>query len=125
MERRVYFIFGDLLACVVAGALSGWLTQLAVPGDWYVLAGMFVGMAMGMAVGMLTGILLSPFFGAFEVMLPASLSGMLAGMIVGMVYTMGDNSPADATISGAQLGLVCLVFTYVMQAKLQGEYPLS
>lgn len=121
MERRVYFITGDLLACIVAGTAAGWLTQLAVPGDWHVLVGMMIGMALGMAVGMLTGILFSPFFGAFEVMLPASLSGMMAGMIVGMAYTMGENSPADAALSGAQLGLVCLGFTYFLQAKLQGE----
>jgi len=121
MERRVYFIFGDVLACLLAGAVSGWLVQFALSGDWYPLVGMIFGMAMGMLVGMLTGILLSPFFGDFEVMLPASFSGMLAGMIVGMVYTLGENSPDDAALSGAGLGLVCLAFTYFLQGKLFGE----
>ncbi|NQU58494.1 MAG: hypothetical protein HQ513_14770 [Rhodospirillales bacterium] len=121
MEHRVYFIFGDVLACVVAGAAAGWLVQYVVPGDWFPLVGMMVGMVIGMAVGMLSGFFFSPFFGAFEVMLPASLSGMLAGMVVGMTYSMGENSPADAAISGAGLGLVCLAFTYFLQAKLHGE----
>jgi len=89
MERRIYFIVGDVLVCLVAGAGAGWLVQYVVPGHWYPLIGMVIGMALGMFVGMLAGFLFGPFFGAFEVMLPASLSGMLAGMIVGMAYTMG------------------------------------
>ena len=121
MERRIYFIVGDVLACLVAGAGAGWLVQYVVPGHWYPLIGMVIGMALGMFVGMFAGFLLGPFFGAFEVMLPASLSGMLAGMIVGMAYTMGENSPLDAAVSGAQMGLVCLAFTYFLQFKMRGE----
>jgi len=121
MERRVYFIVGDVLACLVAGAGAGWLVQYVVPGHWYPLIGMVIGMALGMFVGMLSGFLFGPFFGAFEIMLPAALSGMLAGMIVGMAYTMGENSPLDAAVSGAQMGLVCLAFTYFLQFKMHGE----
>ena len=39
MERRVYFILGDLLSCVAAGAAGGWLTELAHPGACFVLIG--------------------------------------------------------------------------------------
>lgn len=121
MERRAYFIFGDLLACIVAGAASAWLTQLAVPGHWYALVGMIIGIAIGMPVGMVTGFLFSPLFGAFEVMLPASLAGMVAGMVVGMGHILGAGSPADAVFSGAALGVFTMVFCYMLQARLQGE----
>ena len=60
MERRVYFILGDLLSCVAAGAAGGWLTELAHPGACFVL----IGMAIGMVLGMVAGLLLSPFFGS-------------------------------------------------------------
>ena len=87
MERRAYFVLGDLLACAVAGAAAGWLVQLAVPGDWFAAIGMALGMVLGMLAGMGCGALFSPLFGALEVMLPAALSGMAAGMAVGMGFT--------------------------------------
>ncbi len=121
MERRVYFILGDLLACIVAGAAAGWLTQLAVPGDWFVPVGMGIGMALGMLVGMFVGILFTPLFGSLETLLPASLAGMLGGTGVGMVHTISGIGPGDAAASGASSGLLCLVFTYLMQTRLNGE----
>jgi hypothetical protein len=110
MERRVYFILGDLLSCVAAGAAGGWLTELAHPGACFVL----IGMAIGMVLGMVAGLLLSPFFGSLEVMLPASLSGMVVGM-------MHDISLMDAAGIGAAMGILCLAFSYRLQARLQGE----
>ncbi len=121
MERRVYFILGDLLACIVAGAAGGWLAQLTVPGDWFVPIGMGTGMALGMLAGMIGGFLLTPFFGSIEVMLPAVLSGMVAGMGIGMRQTMAGIGPGDATLGGVMAGLLCLVFTYLVQAKLHGK----
>ena len=114
MERRVYFILGDLLSCVAAGAAGGWLTELAHPGACFVL----IGMAIGMVLGMVAGLLLSPFFGSLEVMLPASLSGMVGGMVVGMMH---DISLMDAAGIGAAMGILCLAFSYRLQARLQGE----
>ncbi len=121
MERRVYFILGDLLTCVVAGAAAGWLTQLAVPGDWFVLIGIAIGVVLGMFAGMLGGLLFSPLFGSIELMLPASLSGMLGGLVVGMVQSVAGIGPGDAAWSGASVGILCLAFTYRMQARLPGE----
>ncbi|MCH7555457.1 MAG: hypothetical protein IIC08_05645 [Proteobacteria bacterium] len=121
MERRVYFILGDLLSCIVAGAAGGWLILLVMPGDWFVLLGMVIGMALGMVAGMLVGALFSPLFGAMELMLPASLSGMLGGMVVGMMHAMAGIGPADAAWSGAAVGILCLAFTYRLQARLHGE----
>lgn len=121
MERRVYFILGDLLSCIVAGAAGGWLILLVMPGDWFVLLGMVIGMALGMVAGMLVGALFSPLFGAMELMLPASLSGMLGGMVVGMMHAMAGIGPTDAAWSGAAVGILCLAFTYRLQARLHGE----
>ena len=66
MERRVYFILGDLLSCVAAGAAGGRLSLLVVPGDWFVLLGMVAGMVLGMIAGMLVGGLFSPLLGPWN-----------------------------------------------------------
>ena len=121
MERRVYFILGDLMTCIAAGAAGGRLILLVVPGDWFVLLGMVAGMVLGMAAGMLVGGLFSPLFGAMESMLPAALSGMAGGMVVGMMQAMAVIGPADAAWSGAAVGILCLAFTYRLQARLHGE----
>ena len=121
MERRVYFILGDLLSCIVAGAAGGWLILLVMPGDWFVLLGMVIGMALGMVAGMLVGALFSPLFGAMESMLPAALSGMAGGMVVGMMQATAGIGAADAAWSGAAVGILSLAFTYRLQARLHGE----
>ncbi len=121
MERRVYFLIGDLLACIVAGAAAGWLARLAVSGDWLVVLGMATGAALGMLAGMVAGLLFAPFFGSIELLLPATLSGMLAGMGVGILHAWAAIGPADAAWTGALVGIACLVFTYLLQARLHGE----
>lgn len=121
MERRIYFVFGDLLACILAGGATGWLVQHLIPGDWFGLIAMLIGMGLGMAIGMLSGLLLAPFFGDLEVMLPASCSGMLAGMIIAMGLTMTPVMAANAIGVGALAGLFCFAYTYILQARLSGE----
>ncbi len=121
MERRIYFVIGDLTACALAGAATGWLGQFLIPADWFVPLGMLIGTAIGMFIGMLSGLLLSPLFGAFEVMLPAALGGMLAGMTVAMLHAVIHLSPADSALTGAVAGLAGLAFTYVLQNRLHGE----
>lgn len=120
MERRLYFIVGDLLACTLTGAAAGWFAVTVIPADWVMLAGMLAGMVMGMATGLVGGILFSPFFGAMEVMLPASLSGMVAGLAVGMAHTFIGVNAVAALGAGALAGFGCLAFTYFLQARLQG-----
>lgn len=124
MERRLYFIFGDLAAAVVAGSLAGWLAMLVVPagfqGPLAMIAAMGIGMVVGMAVGMVVGFLFVPFFGAMEPMLPASLGGMMAGMGMAMAAVMGTPTPMNATLDGAAIGALCLLYTYVQQARLFG-----
>ena len=121
MERRLYFIFGDILTCTVSGAVGGWLAHTGVPGDLSMFFAMFIGMFLGMLAGMLIGFCLAPLFGAMEIMLPASLAGMVAGMMIGMGQMMLHPSPEDASIGGALTGLACLLLTYLLQARLRGE----
>lgn len=129
MERRAYFIFGDLLACIATGAAAGWLAQAAIPAGWTATIGtvpgmaaaMLLGMTLGMLAGVLGGILFSPFFGAMEISLPAGLAGMVAGAVVGMLQAMAGIGAATALWTGAAVGLLCLGYTYLLQARLQGE----
>ncbi len=121
MEHRLYFIFGDLLACAVTGAAAGWLAHAVIPGDWHPLIGMALGMLLGLPVGVVGGILLAPLFGDFEVSLPASLAAMVAGSVVGMLQGMAEIGAGTALWAGALAGLACLAYSYVLQARLHGE----
>lgn len=121
MERRVYFVLGDLVACAATGAAAGWAAHAAIPGDWFALAGMALGMLLGMLVGVVGGILFTPLFGSMEISLPATLAGMLAGSLAGMLHGMTEAGPATALWVGALVGLLCLGFTYILQARLYGE----
>jgi uncharacterized membrane protein YeaQ/YmgE (transglycosylase-associated protein family) len=121
LERRLYFIFGDLLACAVTGAAAGWLVHAMIPGDWHPLIGMVLGMLLGLPVGVVGGILFAPLFGDFEVSLPASLAAMVAGSVVGMLQGMAEIGAATALWGGALAGLACLAYSYVLQARLRGE----
>ncbi len=121
MERRVYFIFGDLLACAATGAAAAWLVWVAVPAGWIFPAGMALGMGIGMFVGLVGGILFMPIFGSMEISMPATLAGMVAGMVGGMLPTMAVGDAGTAPWVGAAVGLLCLAYTYVLQARLHGE----
>lgn len=119
VERRLYFIFGDMLACAATGAAAAWIVYAAVPMDWQAFWGMIVGMALGMLAGAIGGAIFMPLFGAFEVSLPTGLAGMLAGGIVGMPGAR--LSPETAILTGAGIGLLCLAYVYLLQAMLTRE----
>ena len=121
MERRLYFIFGDLLACAVTGAAAGWIAHAFIPGDWHPLIGMALGMLLGLPVGVVGGILFAPLFGDFEVSLPANMAAMVAGSVVGMLQGMAEIDAGTALWAGALAGLACLAYSYVLQARLHGE----
>ena len=120
MERRPYFIFGDILACAATGAAAGWLVHALIPGAWFLPLAIVAGMALGMLAGMIGGMLFSPFFGGFEIIMPAALSGMAAGMVVAMLSAMAGTGPAAALGAGGATGLACLAYTYVLQALKHG-----
>ncbi len=123
---RVYFVIGDLLACTLTGAAAAWLAHAMVSADWFVALGMLAGMALGMLAGVIGGILFTPLFGAMEVMLPASLSAMVAGVGAGMAQTMSIDgiTSSETLLGGAVAGLVCLAYTYLLQAEMHGEVNL-
>lgn len=125
MEKRPYFIFGDLLACLASGVMGAWLAQLAMPAGISPAIGMVAGMAVGMLLGMLAGVvigmLFSPLFGALEVSLPAGLAGILGGTAAGMLEGMIGIGGGTALLAGAGAGVLSLVYCYALQARLKGE----
>ena len=96
MTWRLYFLAGDLLACMVAGVSSGWLTVAT---------------------------LLTPLFSSFDVLMPSTLAGMAAGMVFAMAPGMVGAAIGWMEIvwGGALVGLLCLLVTYLLQAHLSGE----
>lgn len=121
MERRLYFIIGDLLNCTLAGAAGGGLTWLVVTDGWSILAAIAVGMVVGMMAGMLVGFFCSPFFGIMEVILPAALAGQMGGMAGGLMVAGYGAGLEGAFLSGVPAGLLVLIFVYLLQARFRGE----
>lgn len=121
MAWRLYFILGDILACVTVGAASGWLTSALVSNGWFTLAVMSAGMIVGMLVGVFGAMPFTPFFGSFEIMLPTSLSGIVAGMAIGMIDTVVGIDWKEAAMGGGLVGILCLIGTYVLNSRLRGE----
>lgn len=116
MEKRVYFVLGDLMSCVLSGALAGWWAmQVSVFG---MMGSMAAGMLVGMGAGMLVGMLLSPLFGAMEVLVPVMLTGMVSGMIIGMVHPMAPLSPQQAVACGGLGGVLCMAAVYGLNARM-------
>jgi len=105
MERRGFFIFGDVLACTTAGAAAGWLSWLAVPADWitpfWIGIGLILGMALGMIAGMTCGLLFMPFFGALEI-------------VGSMLHPLPGVGAAEALSGGAVIGITCLTYTRML-----------
>ena len=119
MERRPYFLLGDALATLFAGAAIATLAGLSTPASWGVLPGMLVGMAIGMILAVPIAFLFVPFFGAMEVMMPVMLTGMLAGMAGGMGPT--GASGMQLVLLGAAIGFGSLLFTYALNVAIGGE----
>ncbi|MBF0155830.1 MAG: hypothetical protein HQL57_01420 [Magnetococcales bacterium] len=129
MERRPYFIFGDLLSCVAAGALAGnW--SVAVHG-WMAIPGwpmavtmaleMIVDMGLGMVAGMLVAAVAMPLFGAMEIMIPVMLTGMVSGMVGMLGEEIVGRSSLGAEGWGALGGVVSLLVCTWANLRLQGE----
>lgn len=122
MEKRLYFILGDVVVNVVTGVAAALATIAVVGPGWNMMIGMFVGMALGMAIAMLLSLaLFAAFFGAMEVMLPAMLTGMAAGMWLGMAAPMEPIGALRAVEMGAVTGVGVVIFTYIMDARLRGK----
>ena len=120
VEKRPYFLFGDLITTTGTGALTAVVCAAVVGEGWNALAAMVLGMLLGMVLAFLTTTLLGMLFGTFEIMIPAMLACMAAGMTVAMQASGGISITAAARV-GAGLGLAILAFTYLMNAFLSGE----
>ena len=122
MERRLYFLFGDLVSNAGVGALVGLVVAVLVGETWFPVLGMVVGMIAGGGVALpAAGVLAVP-FGAMELMLPVMLTGMTSGMLLGMLAAMGATSSGSAGALGAIVGLVVLAATYVLNAYVRASH---
>ena len=120
MDSRWYFVFGDLLVSLLAGAVAAWFSALLVGVGWPMLAAMLVAMALGMMVGLFVFFPFSILFGAMEVMLPAMFTGMVSGMIIGMWAAMHPLEGGSALLAGACCGLICLSLIWILNTRLRG-----
>ena len=118
MERRIYFLLGDVLCNAAAGALAAGVVVL-VAGGWPQPLGMVAGMAAGGVAAMLLAPVAGLLFGVLEVMLPMMVSGMAAGMLAGMTAAAGTLPAGAAAARGAVVGIFVLAATYLMNACLQ------
>jgi hypothetical protein len=118
------FIAGDFLSNVAFGALVGALATSAFHPGWGMLPAMLAGMVVGMALAFVWSTVVGIWLGAHESHMPAMLTGMCAGMCVSMVVAMEPFAVWRGAQLGASVGLVCLLFTYAMNALLRGEQKL-
>ena len=123
METRPYFVFGDLLANCVGGAIAGAVCALIFGPGWNMVVAMFIGMAIGMAITLPMAFGFGALFGAMEVMVPVMTSGMVAGMVVSMVASMRGISVSDGAVLGVQTGAACIVVIYVANVLIKGRAP--
>lgn len=119
MERRIYFICGDLVTNAVLAAIATFAAYL-LPSTWPMLVEMIVGMVTGMLVAMVVMPLFMFFFGAMEVMLPVMLGSMLSSMLPGMLPHMRGELGL-LLLWGAGIGVATWAFTYLLDFFAHGE----
>ena len=118
METRPYFVFGDVVSNAGTGAVVAVVCQALPVDTWPMVLAMPLGMVVGSLVAMLLASALAFCFGAFEVMLPVMTTGMVVGMSTPLV---GQTGPSVGVAAGAGLGLVVLVATYLLDARIRGR----
>jgi len=117
MEKRLYFIIGDLLANAFVATAVVALTAWLIGGSWGMSAGMLVGMVIGtVAALILSLVLLVPILGAMEIFVPCMLSGMLAGMWGGM----WPLDRAGVLQWGVGTGIAVFVIIYALNVVMTG-----
>ena len=121
MERRLYFLAGDILSNAAMGAAAAWLATVLVDPSWSMPLGMFAGMLAGMGLGLVLMPLFVSLFGAMEVMLPVMLTAMVAGMVFGMAAAMQDTVLPVVLPGGGVTGILVLLLTWAVDARLRGR----
>ena len=114
---KPFFLFGDVLSCVITGLLVGMACQAVIPSGWNMVLAMFPGMLLGMVIPLfLAPLVFGRYFGAMEIMVPCMLGGMLAGMWISMAVTMHPVSLGQAAIQGMMIAIGALVVCYLLNA---------
>ncbi|MFK8019681.1 MAG: hypothetical protein AB8B86_07930 [Pseudomonadales bacterium] len=121
MDKRLYFVLGDLITNVVAGMFVAGLCYLIFDTGWNMIIAMFVAMALGMLFSMIVWFPASILYGAMEVMLPVMLTGMYSGMIVGMWASMHPLSLTTALLCGAITGFITVTIVWIVNNQLRGR----
>ena len=121
LERRIYFVAGDALSNCVMGMAAAWLAAALVDPSWSMPSGMFAGMFAGMGLGLLLVPVFVGLFGAMEVMLPVMLTAMVSGMVFGMAGAMQAPSAPALLLGGGAIGLLVMLLTYAVDARLHGK----
>lgn len=121
MEKRLYFVTGDILSNVVVGIVSVGVTTLLIGGSMGMWPGMLAGMVVGMvlAMGLSMGVL-APRLGIMEIMMPCMMTGMFGGMW-GSMY---DLTMAETLRWGAYTGLTVLAIMYGLNSAISGPQKL-
>jgi len=122
MEKRLYFIIGDLVAnafvATIAVAATGWL----IGGSWGMIPGMLIGMLIGMIIALPVSLaMLAPLLGVMEVISPCMISGMLGGMWGGMMPLAGD----EIFRWGIGTGVTVVVVIYIVNALVTGPQKIE
>ena len=117
MEKRLYFVIGDLLSNMAVATIAVALTAWLIGGSWGMLPGMLAGMIIGMLIALPLALgLLSPLLGVMEVLSPCMISGMLGGMWGGMWPLTGS-----AVFSwGIGTGIIVMITIYILNARMSG-----
>lgn len=113
MEKRLYFVLGDLFVNATAGVAAALSVHALVPPTWHAVFAVPAGLCVGTLAASVVALLFMPLFGAFEVMLPAMLTGMVAGMAASML-----DSPA---LPGALIGLGVVCWVYFLTAMARSD----
>lgn len=122
MEKRFYFVIGDLAANGLMGCLATAVSSWLIGGSLGMIPGMLVGMVLGAAVSLpLSLTLLVPVLGVIEAITPAMVTGMIAGMWGGMWPLQGN----EILAWGIGSGLAGFVIIYSLNAILTGPRPVE
>jgi hypothetical protein len=124
VERRLYFLLGDVMANASIGAGAGLAASALVDTSWNMLVAMVVTMFVGHLIAVLGSLIFTPLFGGFEVMLPTMLTGMESGMIVGMAGAMRPLGTGQAAVLGALIGLAVLSATSFLNDRIRAQTEL-
>ena len=119
IERRLYFVLGDVACALVVGGVAGALGASLVSPAWNMWLAMGVGMVAGMLVATPLAFAFLPLFGAMEVMVPAMTCGMFSGMWMAMAGAMRPLGAGAGLRGGMLIGLLVLAAIYALNAWLQ------